>query len=279
MKRDINPYICVADDCDDPLELFPTQHEWLTHMQLRHLTQWHCVHKSHSSPAVFEAEEQFKNHMRMAHVGKFTEDQLFVVANSSAHPRCPTFEVCPLCSDESGDLEIHIGDHLRNLALLSLPWPEDESTHSGPVNDSTTDGDDSQHGIRSTIADFESEDALEILSSSEHHDSNDIPFIDDVEPSRAASYSWMPKIANQHKMITRAEQIQDSTLAAISEHQNTLEYALPNKSTGDLEVADEYSSPITAKRPKDLLFADSASYTARTTPLLTPLFGAASPQN
>jgi hypothetical protein len=186
-------------------------------MQNRHLAQWHCAHKSHPSPNVFESEERFKTHMKEVHAGRFDEDQLSVVAESSTHPKTPAFEVCPLCSDCPDRLEDHIASHLHNLALISLPWSKDES--EGSVYDSTSEADGSQSGTRSTVRDFRSEGSSDDLYLNEHIEHEDVPDVRDAEPGRAVSYVRMPKIIDQHKPITRSEQLQDDILATLSLHQ------------------------------------------------------------
>lgn len=70
--------------------------------------------------------------MREDHPRAFTGPQLRVLAERNGRPISLMFESCPLCGtkDARGRLEDHIEDHLRFLALKSLPAFEDERSES-----------------------------------------------------------------------------------------------------------------------------------------------------
>jgi hypothetical protein len=271
VKRDIHPYVCVVDHCDDPVELFPTQHEWLTHIQTRHLMQWHCVHRSHSTAVTFDSTEQFKDHMRKAHAGKFKEDQLSIVAESSSHPQTPTFQVCPFCSYDGLDFEEHIGGHLRNLAFLSLPWPKDESEGSGPNSASTTDDSNSQYGVRSTVRDFHSHTSHLSLDLDGYPESHIIPDVEDAVNDRATSYSWLRTIADQHKPITPADQAEDPILLNFN-HDQTKSLDISDVYFGTKEdgTVGEISPVEQVPNPAISKLRETASYYA--TSRLRPIF-------
>ena len=275
MKRDTHPYVCVVDHCSDPLELFPSHHEWLTHIQTRHLIQWHCVHRSHSTAVIFDTAEQFKDHMRKVHAGKFKEDQLSTVAESSSHPQTPTFQACPFCSYDGLDLEEHIGGHLRNLAFLSLPWPKDESEGSGPLSATTTDDDNSRHGLRSTVRDFRSHTSHVSLDLDGYPDSHMVPDVKDAVDDRAFSYSWLQSITEQHKAITRADQAGDPILLGFisrkakpsSASEGSYDAKFDGR-VGQISPAEQVSEPAVSTLRKAVL--------TYATPLLRPMFPAES---
>lgn len=84
---------------------------------------WRCVVRDHP-PQTFKTREAFTDHIKQAHPGKFRKDQLHFVAESSARALSPTVPACPFCTQEPGDLEDHVAQHLCHFALQSLPWPD-----------------------------------------------------------------------------------------------------------------------------------------------------------
>lgn len=73
------------------------------------------------------------------HNGKFTPSQVRVLLQECSSLSTEAFEHCPLCSyheDSTKDVDIflsHIAGHLDDLALMSLPWRDDESEESGSM--------------------------------------------------------------------------------------------------------------------------------------------------
>jgi hypothetical protein len=45
--KDLEPYVCISEDCNDPPQFFSNIKQWFTHMNTVHTTQWYRnVHKS-----------------------------------------------------------------------------------------------------------------------------------------------------------------------------------------------------------------------------------------
>ncbi|KAL6810157.1 hypothetical protein V8C40DRAFT_258613 [Trichoderma camerunense] len=130
VNKDLYPYVCVVDKCDDPIEIYSSRKEWLTHMSTRHLMRWYCIAKPHTQALEFDSENGFIEHMKIEHPGKFRNDQLSLVAENSSRPKDTVFDDCPFCIGTSDNLEDHVGLHLRDLALRSLPWPDDDERYS-----------------------------------------------------------------------------------------------------------------------------------------------------
>lgn len=120
MKKDLEPYVCLFENCDLAFDIFPSSKEWIDHIRTQHRMKWHCVAKNHE-PKAFDSQASFEGHMREEHRGRFREEQLPFLAENSGRPVGPTFEQCPFCGQNSGNLEVHVAHHLQYLALLSLP--------------------------------------------------------------------------------------------------------------------------------------------------------------
>jgi nucleoside phosphorylase len=123
IKLDLHPYICLVEECTAPVELFATSKEWLSHMRKCHFTQWSCGISTHTIPVHLESEDDFIKHMKAAHPGIFGDETLPLIAQHSSHTRNQIFEACPFCDVVGNELEVHVAEHLRELALLS--WPTD----------------------------------------------------------------------------------------------------------------------------------------------------------
>ncbi|KAK2882508.1 hypothetical protein FQN49_000274 [Arthroderma sp. PD_2] len=124
IQKDLDPYICLFNEClatGEDLLLFSTREDWLDHMRAEHCMRWHCVIGNHE-PKAFPTEDDFITHMKYQHPGSFDEESLTFVAASSARPLDEVFGPnCPFCSESLADPVAHISDHLKYIALYTLP--------------------------------------------------------------------------------------------------------------------------------------------------------------
>ncbi|CCF42269.1 serine/threonine protein phosphatase [Colletotrichum higginsianum] len=129
VKSDLDPYVCLFEECDSGEELYAHSRPWLKHMR-EHTLRWSCKSKSHG-PFTASSRADYLNHMQESHAGKFTEAQLGVLADRNGRATGTLFQTCPLCgTDEVGNLDDHIIGHMRALALKSLPsYEEDDEAH------------------------------------------------------------------------------------------------------------------------------------------------------
>lgn len=152
--KDINPYVCLFEECKQGDVLFHSTEEWLGHMQWQHTVLWSCQAPEHEK-YIYDSEAGLEEHIKHMHPGSFTEGQLPGLVEQSAFPAPDTFAIlalsydtssttdtakepralCPICQnfpqasvegakeDEecSQDMQSHIIGHLESIALLSLP--------------------------------------------------------------------------------------------------------------------------------------------------------------
>ncbi|KAF7533010.1 hypothetical protein G7054_g7430 [Neopestalotiopsis clavispora] len=121
---DLEPLVCLFDTCDSSEALYSHRKDWLRHMR-----------KS-----------------------SFNDSQKKLLSEKGIQSNSPLFEHCPLCgaTEEQdnvadGDMIAHIVNHLRSIALKSLPplYTDDDEDHAYDENSAS-------RGSRSTIKDFES---------------------------------------------------------------------------------------------------------------------------
>ncbi|KAF4337449.1 serine threonine phosphatase [Fusarium beomiforme] len=151
VKNDLDPYICLFEKCESPEALYTHSGTWIKHMT-EHALRWRCTSKAHDE-FLADTREAYIDHMRTSHANKFTEAQLGVLADRNSRTLGPVFKACPLCGIDSvdGRMEDHVVNHMRLLALKSLPPsqedPDDLEGSEGNKDSLTT----SQPQSRSTI--------------------------------------------------------------------------------------------------------------------------------
>ncbi|KAH6995387.1 hypothetical protein EDB80DRAFT_524246, partial [Ilyonectria destructans] len=203
--KDIDPYVCLFEDCSQGEVLFASAEEWLSHMQWLHTVLWSCQAPGHEEH-IYGSETELKQHIQQDHPGSFTESQLPHLVNQGALPAADTFALlalsfnmgkaggqstvlCPICWDfpprsaETGhsstdsppDIQDHILGHLESIALLSLPQRDHVDGAESNVQQSS---ENSIEAIRD-LADlppaiFDDNSQIENSQSATHSSSNDM---------------------------------------------------------------------------------------------------------
>ncbi|KAL7910878.1 hypothetical protein GGI35DRAFT_445858 [Trichoderma velutinum] len=125
VKNDLDSYVCLFEGCESPEEVYNNSSTWLKHMS-SHYMRWRCVSKSHVE---FQSttKNEYIDHMKVDHPGKFSDAQLNILAIRNARPTSSMFKPCPLCGNKEfdGNRADHVAGHLLLLALKSLPIYED----------------------------------------------------------------------------------------------------------------------------------------------------------
>ncbi|KAL6922970.1 hypothetical protein FSST1_000244 [Fusarium sambucinum] len=153
VKNDLDAYVCVFEDCDQPEVLYNHSDQWLSHLQ-QHRRFWRCPSHHDSDP--FPSANDYIAHMRDVHGSKLSDKQLRAMANKNSRKMKQLFPSCPLCgkeeSDINGRLEDHLAGHLRSLALKSLPSYHENAP--GDNEDGNNSIDVSRPKSRSTVKDL-----------------------------------------------------------------------------------------------------------------------------
>jgi hypothetical protein len=149
--RDIDPYLCLEENCSMSNNLFNSRSEWIQHTLQEHRLQWRCtlrVHPKNAGPT-FSDRDSFKQHLDKDHPGIFTKNQLSALVERSGHAVGPAFNSCPLCGFEGNEdlglhsdrvntsMEDHIAYHLIYAALQCIPWQDDDQGEAASDNSST----------------------------------------------------------------------------------------------------------------------------------------------
>ncbi|KAH7230802.1 hypothetical protein B0J15DRAFT_575327 [Fusarium solani] len=183
VKNDLDPYVCLFEECDSPEKLYNHSDAWLKHMK-QHAVRWRCTSKSHPA-IVCDTKEDYINHLKTNHGDKFNDAQLGVLADRNGRATGPLFTSCPLCGVEEVkcSMEEHVIGHMRFLALKSLPATQEELDDESGSDDSAAA---SKPDSRSTIDNdqerytpFDPDDLFRLLNSNRQHDES-IEFVDET---------------------------------------------------------------------------------------------------
>ncbi|KAI9766599.1 MAG: hypothetical protein M1840_006410 [Geoglossum simile] len=151
LSADICPYTCLFPDCSMESPLFATRDQWKTHLRLDHQSSdyWECFACTDADNAiVFSTHDEFLAHMKELHKD--------VVSDVDA-PRL--LDIC-VRSDPISVKMYHIGDHMHDFALRSLPWMDTpENTRPKYLTDETVQ----------KIAKWFNEMVPNVESAEEHH--------------------------------------------------------------------------------------------------------------
>ncbi|KAE8380327.1 hypothetical protein BDV26DRAFT_257809 [Aspergillus bertholletiae] len=144
VDRDLELYVCISEECRDPLRFFVKKEDWIDHMKSRHTVtwaqkvhteMWHCD-VSHCATVEFGDMSELLEHLQTKHGDLLTKSKIQGRARRNRRIAGRDPFVCPLCDsvpEEVRDLvqdqpyELlweHIARHLRSLALLSLSYIE-----------------------------------------------------------------------------------------------------------------------------------------------------------
>ncbi|KAM0420431.1 hypothetical protein ACHAPT_011852 [Fusarium lateritium] len=123
-KRDLQPYVCISEDCTEPAIYFTSFSQWRKHMDQVHTANW--ARQIHAPKAwycdldpdeynEFRSADDFRKHITSHRDASFTENQL---TRKLAHD---------LTTANHQKMAMHVASHLKSLALLSIRYIDDDS--------------------------------------------------------------------------------------------------------------------------------------------------------
>ncbi|KAI8634154.1 hypothetical protein F5Y19DRAFT_412147 [Xylariaceae sp. FL1651] len=156
LNADLNPYVCVSEECSNYPTSFSSAKEWRAHMNESHGTEWaRYIHRvtwlcplCGDDAGSFPSEDLLVRHLTKYEAGKHPSvPDAFELSKLKAKGRVskprPADE-CPLCgpppwnipnkmgkevetiSGSPEDIHTHFIAHLQHLALLSISWWDED---------------------------------------------------------------------------------------------------------------------------------------------------------
>lgn len=130
--------------------MFVTREEWKTHLRSEHPISkyWECLVCTDAENSItFPQADEFLSHMQSMHSAVIADIESPRLLEMSLRESLLTLSTCPLCvsppMNADADPETlldHIGDHMYNFSLQSLPWMD------------TTESDSQAHMSSETVA-------------------------------------------------------------------------------------------------------------------------------
>ncbi|KAL6900065.1 hypothetical protein GGI43DRAFT_56176 [Trichoderma evansii] len=169
MDEDIEPYVCLSEECTTPMLFFVHMKDWMSHMETFHSAQWNRkIHMStwhcdigHTPAIQFNNRDSFVRHLKdpTSHGGREppTDPQLETLSRNKQRVLIRDDEYCcPICERVPSTLEPvivnsnpdkirrhlyeHIAAHIKDLAFKSIP-DLDEAEPSERRQSEVDDGD------------------------------------------------------------------------------------------------------------------------------------------
>ncbi|KPM39643.1 hypothetical protein AK830_g6898 [Neonectria ditissima] len=111
MDRDLKPYVCLSEACEEADPVYPTFDEWFRHMELHNRRWYRKVYLTSSwscglcefNPDVYSSPLTLYSHLEKSHGGDFTNEQLQAIARQCKTEQPRTWNDCLLCCFSVGD--------------------------------------------------------------------------------------------------------------------------------------------------------------------------------
>ncbi|OIW25725.1 hypothetical protein CONLIGDRAFT_708489 [Coniochaeta ligniaria NRRL 30616] len=114
VNEDLQPYVCISENCAENLRFFATERLWLQHMRQAHTTTWiRHLHmsdavswvcpiyhaKTYTGQTVFSSHDDLYEHMTRIHSDSLKETEIAAISRRSETKKPRSMEICPLCDD------------------------------------------------------------------------------------------------------------------------------------------------------------------------------------
>ncbi|KAI0186319.1 hypothetical protein EV127DRAFT_439039 [Xylaria flabelliformis] len=137
-KKDLQPYVCISEDCSGPAVYFTSFSKWRKHMDDVHTTDWarkiHCpkVWYCDVSPheyLEFKGKEELEHHLRNEHTNDLSSKQLERRLARNFLPAPRQAGTCPLCNQDISKI-YEVQESLFSEDRAALPMALNETGRS-----------------------------------------------------------------------------------------------------------------------------------------------------
>ena len=134
--RDIQPYVCTQAACQEDDKLYDSQYTWYTHEAQAHRREWYC----NRCLKPFDCKGRFSIHLRDTH--RLTRDFEIEAMLDMCGREKETPDMCIICgvSLTVEKVRKHLGQHMLDIALFTLPYPVADENPKIPIEGMDTSG-------------------------------------------------------------------------------------------------------------------------------------------
>jgi len=130
--RDLRPYVCTFEDCQNAGKLYVSRHDWIYHELQIHRREYVCkeCHKIYSN------RKEMSTHLREHYGESISPAQLGVVldlCDRQVDVSDNEKDSCLVCAEELSlsALQGHLAAHMEDIALFVLPNTSEEEETGG----------------------------------------------------------------------------------------------------------------------------------------------------
>ncbi|KAJ6028159.1 C2H2 type zinc finger domain protein [Penicillium herquei] len=162
--RDLRPYVCTFDNCQNAGKLYVSRHEWIYHELQIHRRKFVCQECDKAYPG----RNELAKHLDQHHAGSIPPNRIEIfldLCERQIDLSDNQIEACLICGQELTlhELQGHIGGHMEDLALFVLPSTSEDDEEQGSKASVQVVKLNSQ----SSQSDFDSEISFDSLSEDE----------------------------------------------------------------------------------------------------------------
>ncbi|RSL99813.1 hypothetical protein CEP52_009470, partial [Fusarium oligoseptatum] len=134
--RDLRPYVCTFEHCQNPDKLYVSRHEWIYHELQIHRRKYVCK----DCPKTYSSRTEMSAHVREHYGESISQGQLGVIldlCDQQDDGMNGEKDECLVCGEELSFLALqrHLATHMEDMALFVLPNTQ-EGQDMGGTNDS-----------------------------------------------------------------------------------------------------------------------------------------------
>ena len=180
MKEDLQPYICIYENCPLPDKLYSSTDEWRKHIHMYHSTMtWECSVCVQSPTYIqhFESAAEMEAHLRSSHLKThiLTDSQVDVAIDKGTQSAPFVVDICPICTktrlqleeEGAGDILDHIATELLDLAFEAVVRNDDLCDSSGGSERANPQDDFSQDPRAESVSGSEMNERVSVSPSIE----------------------------------------------------------------------------------------------------------------
>ncbi|KAI0548223.1 hypothetical protein F4679DRAFT_551675 [Xylaria curta] len=130
--RDLRPYVCTFEHCQNAGKLFSSRHEWKNHEFQIHRREYVCqrCQNRHASrkEMLMHLQEHYGDSIPLAQISIIVD-----ICDRQVDPSHNHIESCIMCGEEvlMPAWHDHVATHMEDLSLFVLPAPEDDEKETG----------------------------------------------------------------------------------------------------------------------------------------------------
>ena len=120
--EDLPPYVCLSETCGSAVKSFSRRRDWARHNDTMHNRTWVCPH---ACAKMMRSPTELRSHLAAEHAHSILPDGVQNLTTTCERTvELDTSRLCPLCTrpcNVKKPWTKHVGHHLEQLALFSLP--------------------------------------------------------------------------------------------------------------------------------------------------------------